>query len=102
VHVHTRQSNAALPHALAQVGGPPEGGEDEDPAVGKLLAQPRRGFDAVHPRHLDVEQGDVGPGLQGGGNDLVAGGDLGDHLEVGLEGQQCGERAAHHMLVLGQ
>jgi hypothetical protein len=79
-----------------------EGGEHKHPAAGELLAQPRRGFDAVHPWHLDVEQGHVGPGLQGGGDDLVAGGDLGDHLEVGLEGQQGGERAAHHVLVLCQ
>ena len=37
----------------------------------------------VEPGHLDVEQRDVGPGLQRPRHDLVAATDLGDDLEVG-------------------
>ena len=32
----------------------------------------------------------------------VAGADLGDHLEVGLEAEQRGQRAAHQRLVVGE
>jgi hypothetical protein len=60
----------------------------------------RRGLDPIHARHLDVEQGDVGLMLAGGREHLVAAGDLGDHLQVGLEAEQRGEGAAHHPLVL--
>ena len=33
---------------------------------------------------------------------LVAAADLGDHLEVGLEVEQGGERATHQRLVVGE
>ena len=44
----------------------------------------RRGK-AVHARHLDVEQRDVGGVLACRGYDLIAAPDLGDDLEVVLE-----------------
>ena len=59
-------------------------------------------LDAVEPGHLDVEQGDVGAVLAGGRDDLVAAADLGDHLEVGLEVEQRGQRAADQGLVVGE
>ena len=37
-----------------------------------------------------------------GRHHLVAAADLGDHLEVGLEVEQRGERAAHQRLVVGE
>ena len=58
--------------------------------------------DAVEPGHLDVEQGHVGVVLEDGGYDGVTGADLGDHLEVGLEGEQRGQRAADQRLVVGE
>ena len=60
------------------------------------------GRDAVQARHLDVEQGHVGAGPPGLGDDLVAPADLGDHLEVGLEVEQRGQRAPDQRLVVGE
>ena len=40
--------------------------------------------------------------LEDRGEHLVAGADLGDHLEVGLEAEQRGEGAAHQRLVVGE
>ena len=54
------------------------------------------------PGHLDVEQGHVRVVLEDGRDHLVAGADLGDHLEVGLEAEQRGQRAAHQRLVVGE
>ena len=42
------------------------------------------------------------PRSTGGGHHLVAAPDLGDHLEVGLEPEQRGQRAAHERLVVGE
>ena len=58
--------------------------------------------DAVEAGHLDVEQGDVGPVLEHGREHGVAGADLGDDLEVGLEAEQRGQRAADQGLVVGE
>ena len=55
------------------------------------------------PGHLDVEQRHVGPVLaRRPATTSSPGADLGDHLEVGLEVEQRGERAAHQRLVVGE
>ena len=59
------------------------------------------GRDAVDAGHLDVEQGDVGCAGARRRHDLVPALDLGDHLEVRLQGQQGGHRTADQGLILG-
>ena len=58
--------------------------------------------DAVEAGHLDVEQRHVGPVLEHGGEYGVAGPDLGDDLQVGLEPEQGRQGAAHEGLVVGE
>ena len=75
----------------------PERGEDED----ALARQPPGGLDAVHDRHTDVHQHDVGRVLRRSLDRLLAGAGLGDDLDVpgGLEhGLEAGP---HHRLVVG-
>ena len=69
---------------------------------GWRTVQLARGREAVHPGHLDVQQGHVDVVLGGGPDHLVAPADLGDDLHVGLEGQQRGERLADQGLVVGE
>ena len=89
-------------HRPPQVAGPAERRQDHHAAAGHGGPQLRGGREAVEPGHLDVEQRDVGPGLERPRHDLVPAADLGDDVEVGLEGKQRRERAAHHRLVLGE
>src|SRR6185437_7844771 len=74
----------------------------QHPAIGYGLAQRRRGVQPGHARHLDIEQRDVGFRLDRRRNNRVAGADLGDDFNVGLEAEQERERAAHHALILGK
>jgi hypothetical protein len=58
--------------------------------------------EAVQSRHVDVEDGDVGPVRECGGQDLVTASGLGHDGEVGLEFQQRDQGSADHMLVFRQ
>ena len=60
------------------------------------------GGEAIHSRHLDVKQGHVGARSGRGLGHLVAAADLGDYLDIFLEGEQGGESFPDHHLVLGQ
>lgn len=84
------------------VPGAPERRDDEDPR--RYAGIPKRGCrgDAVHPRHLDVEQRHVGPGFADGVEHFVATTDLRDDLQVGFEGEESGERAPHEGLVVSE
>src|SRR5579872_2015479 len=92
---------AAL-HRAPQVAGPPEGGQDEDAARGQLRMEIRRRRDAVTAGHLDVEQRHVRPGFQRRRQHLVAPTHFGYDLEVILQREQRGQRAAYQRLVLRQ
>ena len=69
--------------------------------AGQRLMEECRRLEPVEPGHLDVEQGDVGLRGQRRGHHLVAARALGDDVDVLLEREQGGERAADHPLVLG-
>jgi hypothetical protein len=86
----------------AQEAGPAERGDDQHPRRRRHPANLGGGADAVEPRHLDVEQGDVGAVLQDRRYDGVPGRHLGHHLQVGLEAQQRGQGTADEGLVVGQ
>ena len=86
----------------AQVARPAERRDDQHLGVGGHAPDLGGRGDAVEPGHLDVEQGDVGVVLEDGRYDGVAAADLGDHLEVGLEAEQRGQRATDQRLVVGQ
>ena len=73
-----------------------------DRTDGALHRQLRGHLDTVHPRHLDVEEGDVNLVSDDAVEDLVTPTDLGHDLEVGLHVQQCGQRTAYQRLVVGQ
>src|SRR5260370_19195102 len=89
-------------HRPPEVAGPAECREDHGLARGQMAAELPGRPEAVHPGHLDVEQGDVGPYLEGLLEDIAARGHLRHDLEAGLEVEQGGERTARHALVLGQ
>ena len=97
-----QEAGGPLFHGAAQVARAPEGGQHEHLAVRQLGAQLRRGLQPVGAGHLDVQQGDVGALLQRGREDLVAARHLGHDLDVGLQREQAGKRAADHGLVLGE
>ena len=87
----------------AQVAGPAEGRHDQHPRVRGGLR--RSSAVAVMPSMPGIStsssatSGSVG---EHGGQHLVAGPHLGDHLQVGLEAQQGGQRAADQGLVVGE
>jgi hypothetical protein len=87
--------------AWAQIARAAERGHDQDAAVGQLAAELGSRLESAHAGHLDVEQRYVGPDRGGGRNHLIAAGSLRDDLEVGLQPEQTGQRAAHQSLVLG-
>ena len=80
--------------AGARLHGPPEvvplplDRHDDDRGVGHLLGQDLGRLDAVHDRHVDVHQDDVGAQLAGLLHPLLAVGGGAHDLDVGLEGQQ--------------
>ena len=74
-----------------------EGGEDED----ALARQPPRRLDAVHARHADVHQHDVGRVGLGGRDRLLAGARLGHDLDRAGRLEHRLEAGAHHRLVVG-
>src|SRR2546423_1281524 len=59
-----QERRGARLHRSPQVAGPAEGREDDGLAHGQMAAELPGRPEAVHPGHLDVEQGDVGPHLQ--------------------------------------
>ena len=90
-------------YALVQVLVEVEGGEDHDARVRLGAGQDAaRGLDAVHHRHLDVDQDDVRVQLAHRLDRLAAVAGLADHLEVvlGLEHQL--EAAAKQHLIVGE
>ena len=85
-----------------QESGAPEGGDDEDPRGRQPLQEPRGRAQPVSAGHVDVHKNDVGPVLERDGQNIVPVSDLGDDLDVGFQGEQRGQRPAHHGLVIGQ
>ena len=69
--------------------------------AGQRLMKQCRSLEPVEPRHLDVEQGDVRARGERRGHHLIAARALRDDVDVVLEREQRGERAADHPLVLG-
>ena len=59
------------------------------------------GFDAVHQRHSDVEQADVGAQLERQADCLAPVGGRADHFDVGLGVEQHRQPGAHDGLVVG-
>jgi hypothetical protein len=55
----------------------------------------------VQARHVNVQHGHVGPGLDGNVQYPVPAVKLGDHLNVGFQGQQGDQRAPDQVLVFG-
>ena len=91
------------PEGLEHVVVPLEGGEDDDPAPqGRLLADPSGGLQAVHLRHLDVHEHDIGLVLPGHDDGLLAVACLADDLQVVLGLQDHSEPGSHHRLVVGE
>ena len=77
-------------------------GEHDDLDVHHLLADEPDGLDAVHDRHLDVEDDEVGtqgPGLLDP-HEAVLG--LADDLHVRLVGEQGRDRATEERLVVDE
>src|SRR6185437_554775 len=59
------------------------------------------GLQAVHHRHADVHEDDVGAQVGDPGDGLLAVDGLADHLDVGLRVEQDGEARPDHALVVG-
>lgn len=80
-----------------------EGGDDHDrQGVGDVGAgEASGGFDAVHQRHSDVEQADVGAQLERQADCLAPVGGRADHFDVGLGVEQHRQPGAHDGLVVG-
>ena len=78
-----------------------EGRHDDDvpEVVGDEVAG---GLDAVHPRHLDVHQHDVGAGRAGPFDRLEAVGGLADDLDVVLDREDHREARPHHGVVVDE
>ncbi len=88
-------------HRAAQVARPGEGRHDDDPRGAAAPAQLGGDLEAGQQRHLDVGQQHVGPQLLDpaqGGRAVVG---VADHLDVGLQAQQRGQRARDELLVFG-
>ena len=98
----TTNPRGARTHRSRQVAGAAERRQDQHPAARHGRAQPGGGVQAVAAGHLDVEQRDVRGDPQRGRDDLAAGADLGDHLDVGLQPEHRGQRPADHRLVVGE
>src|SRR5207245_9343315 len=78
-----------------------EDGEDQDAARWLTVARLGCGGEPVLALHLAVEQRNVGIGLDSRLDHAVTAVDLGDDLNVVLDREQRGKRAADHGLVLG-
>src|SRR5690606_31064020 len=85
-----------------QVRRPAVPGEDHDGAGRGGRRQFLRDRDAVQPRHLQVDDRDVGAVGDGGLDRAPTVPGLGDDLEVGLEVQQGREGGADQLLVVGE
>src|SRR6185437_11641200 len=59
------------------------------------------GLQAVHHRHADVHEDDVGAQLGDPGDGLLPVDGLADHLDIGLRVEQDGKARPHHALVVG-
>jgi hypothetical protein len=66
-----------------------------------LARESAGGFDAVHARHADVHQHDIGRMLGRRLDGFLAGAGLGDDLDVAGGLQHGLEAGAHHRLVVG-
>lgn len=95
-----RRSPLAPFSSTLQESGPSERREHDDTARGDLLPESSRRLQAVQARHLDVEERDVRLRVQGSRYDFVSARDVGDYFDVLFEGEEGGERAPNHALIL--
>jgi len=77
----------------------PRSGEDDDLAAGRCFAQARQGGETVEARHQEVEKYEIGLGLGGGCDRLVAVRRLADELEA-VGAQKRHERLAREGMVV--
>ena len=89
-------------HRAAQVARPPERREDHDPAAGQRGRSWAAAASPSSPGISMSRSATSGRSPQRRRDDLVAAADLGHDLEVALQLEQGGERAADHRLVLGE
>ena len=89
-------------HRAAQVAGPAERRHDQHPARRAARPAARRWRRCRPARASRRRAGRRRPVRRGRGDHLVAAAHLGHHLEVGLEVEQRGQRAAHERLVVGE
>jgi hypothetical protein len=75
--------------------------EQQDLAAGARGAEVRGHLDAVPPRHVDVDQRDVGSEAHGGLHHEIAPVHPAEHLEVRLDAEQGCEGLGHEVHVLG-
>jgi hypothetical protein len=84
-----------------QVAGLTETCQHERLTRRKLFTQGPSRAQSVDPRKIDVDDRDVGPGLECGLDNSVAAVQLGDDIDVRLEAQEGDQGTADHMHVLG-
>lgn len=85
-------------HRTPQVSRAAEGGEDERAAVREFPGQESGGRQAVDPRHVDVEERDIGLAVPDDGGHLVTAADRSHDLEVRLQPEQRGEGGTEQFL----
>ena len=93
---------AGRPCMLDRVRGlvPSQHGQPENPDVGELGADARRRLDAVHVRHRDVHQDDIGPQRMRVGDRLEAVGRIADHRELRPLMEHLSQRAPHRRVIV--
>ena len=80
---------------------PAQAGEDEGPAARQLFVQLTGRGEAVLAGQVDVDDGHLCLLGARRGQDLEPGGDLGDHVDVGLQPQQRHQRSPDDVHVFG-
>ena len=76
-------------------------GEDDHSSLGVARADLSEGLDAVHDRHLDIEEDHVGVGPARLFDRLDAVGRPAHHLDVRLELEHRAETVSNHRMVVG-
>src|SRR5215469_6997417 len=87
-------------HRSSQVARTPKGGEDHTGAGRECPAQGSSSVDAIHTRHLNVEEGDIWPRGEGNLDHLITAFGFRYHGHVVFQGEQRAQGTAHHCLVL--
>jgi len=77
------------------------GGDDEDPGLGKLVAQAGQDAQAVQPRHAEIEHQNVGAHFLDDRDRLDAVSGLADNLDVRSGLQRFHEGGEHQGKVVG-